>query len=308
MIPLVVVVGPTAVGKSALAMELAPRFGGEIVSADSRQVYRYMDIGTAKPTLEERARVRHHLVDVVYPDEEFNVSHFQPMAYQAIGDIHRRGRLPLLVGGTGLWVWAVVEGMLIPRVPPQPEWRRQMEARAASEGAEVLYRELLAVDPAAARRIEPRNVRRIIRALEVYHATGQPISWHQRRQPPPYSVLTIGLTVERAELYRRIDERVETQIRQGLVEETRRLAEMGYGWNLPSMSGLGYRQIGLYLRGEATLPEAIQILKHDTHRFARQQYTWLRPRDPRILWLAAEPGAVERASELVAGFLRDGEI
>jgi len=306
--PLVVIVGPTAVGKSALALELVPLFGAEIVSADSRQVYRYMDIGTAKPSPEERARVPHHLIDVVNPDEDFNVSHFQRLAYQAIDDIHRRGRLPFLVGGTGLWIWAVVEGLRIPQVPPQPELRRQLEELAAREGVTSLYHELLEVDPDAARRIDPHNVRRVIRALEVYRVTGKPISWHQRREPPSYATLILGLTISRPELYRRIDERVEDQLRRGLVEETKQLVEMGYGWHLPSMSSLGYRQIGMYLRGEVTLSQAVQILKHDTHRFARQQYTWFRLDDRRIRWIEATDGAREQAAELIARFLRESGL
>ena len=301
----VVLVGPTAVGKSALGLELALRLGGEIVSADSRQIYRYMDIGTAKPTLEEQALVRHHLIDVVNPDQVYTVATFQKEAAVAIEDIWRRGKLPLLVGGTGLYVRAVVEGLVIPRVPPNPALRRQLEERAEREGKLALWSELERVDPEAASRIDPRNARRVVRALEVFLQTGQPISALQRALPPPYEFLTIGLTADRAKLYERIDRRVDAQIRDGLLEETRRLVDMGYDYGLPSMSGLGYRQVGMYLRGEVTLPEAIEILKTATHRFARQQYTWFRLNDPRIRWLSIGPEAGEVALDLAQGFLKE---
>lgn len=301
--PLIAIVGPTAVGKSDLALHLAVLFGGEIVSADSRQIYRYLDIGSAKPTPAEQSLVRHHLIDVVDPDQTYTLADFQEDAYRAIDEIHARGRLPFLVGGTGLYVRAVLDGLTIPRVPPDPALRRRLEQLAAREGPDVLHRELATVDPIAARRIDPRNVRRVIRAIEVFQTTGKPITELQRTKPPPYRVLTIGLTCGRAELYRRIDERVDRQIENGLVEEVRRLVEMGYGYDLPSMSGLGYRQIGLYLRGKVDLPTAIQILKNETHRFARQQYTWFRLDDPRIEWITQGPGARERAESLVQDFL-----
>jgi len=290
------------VGKSALALTLAQRLDGEIISADSRQVYRYMDIGTAKPTLQEQRLVRHHLIDIVNPDQVYTVAMFQSDAANAIKDVWRRGKHPLLVGGTGLYVRAVVEGLAIPQVPPDPVRRQALEERAAREGPATLYAELQRVDPEAASRIDPRNVRRVIRALEVFHLTGKPISALQRVQPPPYQFLILGLTTDRQTLYARIDRRVEQQIRDGLVEETRRLVEMGYGYHLPSMSGLGYRQIGMYLRGEVTLERAIEILKTATHRFARQQYTWFRLNDPRIHWLTLGQRLNEAALEMARAF------
>ena len=295
--PLVVIVGPTAAGKSALALTLAQRLGGEIVSADSRQVYRYMDVGTAKPTLEEQALVPHHLVDVVDPDGEYTLAHFQADAYRAIDAIHARGKLPLLVGGTGLYVRSVVEGLRIPAVPPRPELRAALEARARAEGHEAILAELAARDPLAAARIDPRNVRRVIRAIEVCEVSGRPFSSFQESDPPPYSVLTIGVRAEREVLYARIDARVDAQIAAGLVAENERLVARGYGYDLPAMSGLGYRQIGMYLRGEVTLARAIEILKFETHRFARNQHAWFRPDDPRIHWLAAHEH--DRASEML---------
>jgi tRNA dimethylallyltransferase len=303
--PLVVVVGPTAVGKSALAMSLAPGLDGEIVSADSRQVYRQMDVGTAKPTPDEQKRVRHHVIDVVDPDEEYTLATYQVDAYQAIDDVHRRGGLPILVGGTGLYIRAVVEGLGIPRVPPQPEIRAELEARLAREGVESLARELDSLDPVSAATVDRRNPRRLIRAIEVCRASGQPISSLRTAHPPPYRVLTVGLTLDRATLYRRIDERVDDQVRDGLIEENQRLVARGYTYDLPSMSGLGYRQIGLYLGGEVDLPRALEILRFETHRFARQQYNWFRLDDTRIRWLASGPDAAERASHLIRGFLSE---
>jgi len=277
MIPLVAIVGPTAVGKTALALRLAQAFDAEIVGADSRQVYQYTDVGTAKPTAEERRLVPHHLLDVADPDEGFSLALYQQMAYHAIEDIHRRGRIAFLVGGSGLYVRAVVEGFAIPQVPPHPELRRSLEEHAASDGAMALHRELQRVDPAAAGRIDPRNVRRVVRALEVWHATGTPVSTLQTREPL-YRSLMLGLTTAREDLYRRIDERVDRMIEHGLIEEVQGLIDRGYSLDLPSLSGLGYREIGEYLGGRAELATVAQHIKHETHRFARHQYAWVPPR------------------------------
>jgi len=280
---LIALVGPTAVGKSRLAIHLAQVFDGEIVSADSRQVFRTMDIGTAKPSPEERALVPHHLIDVVDPDEDFTVALYQEMAYRAIADIQRRGKLALLVGGSGLYVWAILGGFRIPQIPPQAELRRSLEEKAAREGYMALYEELKGIDPDAAQRIDPRNVRRVIRAIEVFRATGLPFSQLQRFSPI-FRTLVIGLTTERHDLYRRIDSRVDDMMERGLVQEVEGLLERGYSLDLPSMSGLGYKQIGQYLRGEIELAEAVQRVKYETHRFARHQYAWFRPKDDRIHW------------------------
>lgn len=301
--PLVVIVGPTAVGKSEVALALAERFDGEILSADSRQIYRGMDIGTAKPTPEERARVPHHLIDLTDPDRPLTLAEYQRLAYAAIDEVHRRGRLPFLVGGTGLYVWAVVEGWQIPPAPPDPVLRQALEERARREGPLALYEELQRRDPEAAARIDPRNVRRVIRALEVCYRTGQPFSAQRRKQPPPYRTILIGLTRPRAELYRRIDERVERMIAQGLVEEVRRLAER-YPWDLPAMTGLGYRQIGAYLRGEIPLEEAVRRIKAATRTFVHHQYNWFRLGDPRIRWFDLSHQTVEEIAGWLAGELR----
>jgi tRNA dimethylallyltransferase len=282
---LVVIAGPTAAGKTALSIELAEAAGGEIVSADSRQIYRGMDIGTAKVTAEERARVPHHLLDVVTPDQVLSLAEYQALAYAAIADIHARGRLPFLVGGTGQYIQAVVEGWSIPAVAPQPELRVQLEAKVSAEGAEALHGWLAALDPTAAARIDHRNVRRVIRALEVCLVTGQPITELQRKSPPPFEILQIGVTRPRSELYARIDARVDQMMAAGLVDEVRRLDDAGYAWELPAMTGLGYRQIGEYLRAEVSLDEAIARIKKGTRRVVQQQYNWFRLADPMIRWV-----------------------
>jgi tRNA dimethylallyltransferase len=282
---LVVIVGPTGVGKTALSIELAETVGGEIVSADSRQIYRGMDIGTAKATPAERARVHHHLLDIVNPDQMLTLAEYQRLAYAAIDDILAREELPFLVGGTGQYVHAVVEGWNVPAVAPHPELRAELEAVAQAEGAEALHRRLADLDPVAAARIDHRNVRRVIRALEVCLATGRPISQLQRKTPPPYRIVQIGVTRPRPELYARIDGRVDRMIAEGLVDEVRGLAAAGYNWGLPAMTGLGYAQIGQYLQGEISLDEAIALIKRGTRRFVRQQYTWFRLDDPAIRWV-----------------------
>jgi len=280
----IAIVGPTAVGKSELALHLAQYFPLEIISADSRQVYRYMDIGTNKPSPAERASVPHHVIDVVEPDEDFSLAMYHQLAIEALKAIQQKGKLPLMVGGSGLYVWSLIEGWEIPKVPPDQKLRRRLEDRAEQEDSRSLYRELQAIDPIAAVKINPSNIRRIIRALEIYHATGQPPSQLQRKKAPSFLILVIGLTRERSELYRRIDLRVDKMIQRGLVEEVEQLLKKGYSPSLPSMSGIGYKQIGQFLRGEMTLPEAIDKIKYETHRLARHQYAWFRLGDSRIHW------------------------
>lgn len=285
---MVVILGPTAVGKTELSVRLAEVLDGEIISADSRQVYRYMDIGTAKPTPEQRSRVPHHLIDIITPDQTLTLAQYQEMAYRVIAEVISRGHLPLLVGGTGLYIQAVTEGWTVPRVAPNPALRARLRALAEREGPDVLHARLFAVDPVAAERIDPRNVRRVVRALEVYEITGTPISELQHKRPPPYRILRIGLTMKRAELYRRIDARVDAMMAEGLLEEVKGLVARGYDFDLPAMSGLGYRQIGMYLRGEIDLEEAVRLIKRDTRRFVRRQYNWFRPSDERIHWFDVE--------------------
>ncbi len=281
---LVAVVGPTGVGKSRLALRLAKALDGEIVSADSRQVYRYMDIGTAKPTPQEQASVPHHLINILEPDEDFSLAQYQQLAYKAIKDINERHRLALLVGGSGLYAWSVLEGWKIPAVAPDPELRRHLEDKAARGEEEELYQELARLDPAAAQKIDPRNVRRTIRALEVHRNAQAPISQIQGKKAPPFQAVIIGLTAERPELYRRIDLRVDDMIKRGLVDEVKQLLDRGYDAGLPAMSGIGYKQITTFLSGELTLADAVQQTKFETHRLARHQYSWFRLKDVRIGW------------------------
>jgi len=282
--PLIAIVGPTAVGKTALSIALGRRLRGQVVSADSRQIYRRMDIGTAKATPEEQTLLPHHLLDLVEPDDVLTLAQYQALAYQTIDAILAQGDLPLLVGGTGQYVRAVLEGWTIPEIPPDHALRAELQRVAESEGIQALHSRLAAVDPLAAERIDARNVRRVIRALEVHTLTGQPISVLQRKAPPGYDVLQIGLTMERSLLYARIDNRIDRMVDEGLVQEVEHLLAQGYDPDLPSMTGLGYRQIVQYLRGEIDLEEAVRLCKRDTRRFVRQQYNWFRLGNPDIHW------------------------
>jgi len=304
--PLIAIVGPTAVGKTALALRLAQDLPVEVISADSRQVYRYMDIGTAKPTAQQRRQVAHHLIDIVDPDEAFTLAQYQELAYSAIDDVLGRDRIPLLVGGTGLYVRAVLEGLSIPRVPPDRALRAQLRAEAQAQGPGALHERLRALDAEAAERIDARNVRRVIRALEVCIRTGKPISRLQAKSLPPYRILRIGLTMPRDQLYERIDERVNRMMSAGLLEEVRSLVGRGYGLDLPSMSGLGYRQMGLYLRGEVSLDEAVALVKRHTRRLVRRQANWFRSDDSRITWFDVSGPVYEAILSSVQRFVAAG--
>jgi tRNA dimethylallyltransferase len=306
----IAIVGPTAAGKSELALHLAQYFPLEIISADSRQVYRYMDIGTNKPSPAERAAVPHHVIDVVDPDEDFSLAMYHELAFEALNAIRLRGKSPLLVGGSGLYVWSLIEGWKIPKVPPDPEMRRRLESRAEQEDSQSLHQELQSIDPVAAAKIDPRNIRRVVRALEIYYATGQPPSQLQCKEAPGFSILVIGLTQERSELYRRVDWRVGEMIQRGLVEEVEQLLKSGYTTSLPSMSGIGYKQIVQFLRGDMTLPEAIDKIKYETHKLVRHQYAWFRLSDSRIRWfdLSGTEGktsivTLNRVKGLIEGFM-----
>jgi tRNA dimethylallyltransferase len=303
---LVAIVGPTGVGKSRLALRLAGLFSGEVIGADSRQVYRYLDIGTAKPSPEERSRVPHHLIDIIDPDEAFNLAIYQQLAYRTIEDIHRRGRLPFLVGGTGLYIRAVLEGWKIPGVSPDPQFRYNIEKRASQDGADGLYEELARLDPEAARKIDRRNVRRVTRALEVNTRAGRPFSRRVMKEPPDFESYIIGLTADRAALYEMVDRRVDEMMEHGLVREVEQIREMGYDFNLPSLSGIGYRQVAQYLKGEMTLVDAVRKIKTETHRFIRHQYAWFKLTDEKIHWFdARRPDFIEEMERELAGFLNN---
>ena len=288
--PLLAIVGPTAAGKTAVAVQLAQRLGGEIVNADSRQLYRGMDIGTAKPAAEELGRARHWLVDVADPDEPFSLGRYLDLAGEALQDCWSRDVLPLLVGGTGQYVKALLEGWQVPRVPPDRRLRAELEAIVAREGPQALAEELTRVDPETAATIDLRNMRRVIRALEVYRVTGRPLSSWRDRKPPQFASTVVGLACPRDELYRRIDARVDAMIAAGLVDEVRGLIERGYGCDLPAMSGIGYRQLCQHLAGELSLDEAVARIKTETHRLARMQHAWFRADDPRIHWIDVTAG------------------
>ena len=301
---LIAIIGPTATGKTKLAIELALHFNGEIINADSRQIYRYMDIGTAKPTKEELAAVPHHLVDIITPDKEFSLAEYQQLTGKTIQDIQERGKIPFLVGGSGLYVWTVLEGWVVPKVAPNALFRRELEKKAGmGQGAE-LYEDLRQIDPAAAAKIDPRNIRRVIRAIEVNKFSKTPFSELQKKQTPPFQTLIIGLTADRQELYRRADERADNMLKQGFVEEVSVLQKRGYSLSLPAMSGIGYREIGQYLNGEMTLDAAVYKIKTGTHRFIRHQYAWFRLKDERIKWFDVEKAPELEINRTVAEFLK----
>jgi tRNA dimethylallyltransferase len=300
--PLVVLTGPTAVGKTALSITLCQRFNGEVVSADSRQIYRGMDIGTAKPTPAEQAAAPHHLLDLREPDQSLSLAEYQELAYATIDDIHRRGKLPLLVGGSALYVRGVVQGLRIPDVPPNPALRGELEAFAAQHGHEALFARLQAVDPDSAARMDGRNVRRVVRALEIFLESGQPKSALEGASPPPYRILQIGLDRARANLYARIGQRVAQMIQDGLIHETQRLLAAGYAPTLPAMTSLGYKEIGQYLAGNLILAEAVERIEIETHRFVRHQYSWFR-RMEGIHWINGDQPHAQEVLGMVAQFV-----
>jgi len=304
---LLAIVGPTAVGKTQLAVELCQRFSGEVINADSRQVYRQMDIGTAKPTPEERAQAPHHLLDLLDPSEHFGLGAFLPLAQAATSDISARGKLPIVAGGTGQYLWALLEGQSVPPVPPDPEFRAALEQEAAEEGgAQILHDRLREIDPARADALDPRNVRRVVRALEIYHATNKKPSELVQSSPDISAHLVIGLTMERKALYRRIDSRVDAMMKAGFLAEVERLAEAGYPMGEGALDSPGYRELGQHLLGELSLDEAVSRTKTQTHRLARRQYTWFKPSDPRIIWLdASGPDTPEQAAAHVSTHLSD---
>ncbi|HIQ74058.1 MAG TPA: tRNA (adenosine(37)-N6)-dimethylallyltransferase MiaA [Candidatus Cottocaccamicrobium excrementipullorum] len=285
--PLIIITGPTAAGKTSLSVRLAKALGGEIISADSMQVYRHMDIGSAKVTKEEMEGVPHYLIDVLEPTEPFNVAMFQQMAKEAVQTIYSHGRIPILAGGTGFYIQALLYDINFQETGEDPSIRLSLEALAEEKGGEYLHQLLAQADPQAAEEIHPNNVKRVIRALEYFQQTGQRISEHnqqERQKKSPYAFRYYVINMERSRLYQRIDQRVDLMMQQGLVQEVEKLREMGCRRGMVSMQGLGYKEILDYLNGEISLEEAVYQLKRDTRHFAKRQLTWFK-RERQVRWL-----------------------
>jgi len=282
--PLIVIVGPTGVGKTALSTQMAEQLNGEIVSADSRLFYRGMDIGTAKPSPAELTRVPHHMIDITEPDDEWSLARYLPRVVEIIQDIHDRERIPFLVGGTGQYIQALVEGWDLPNIRPDPRIREVLSEWAEEIGVDGVRSRLELLDPEAAANIDGPNLRRMIRALEVIITSGNKFSAQKTKSGSAYQVLQIGLIRPREELYDRIDQRIDQMIENGLIEEVQNLITLGYDPDLSSMSAIGYKQIAAYLSGEITLEEAIKQMRSKTRKYVRQQANWFRVDDPDISW------------------------
>lgn len=304
--PVIVLLGPTAIGKTALSLELAELFACEIVSVDSMQVYRYMDIGTAKPTLHERERIVHHLIDIVDPDEQYNSALFVGDALEAVDTIAASGKIPLLTGGTGLYLKALTEGLFEIKGPGDESVRRHLIERLEKEGREVLFHELRATDPETAERVHINDTQRLIRALEIYQSTGKTWSEHLQTHRGPtvkfVNMLQIGLTCDRQTLYKRIEQRTFAMFDNGLIDEAEKLQEMGYSPDLPSMQAIGYKHANNYLAGEWSRAEAMNLLIRDTRRYAKRQMTWL-TKNSAILWFERDDhhGVVQTAEKWLGG-------
>ncbi len=293
--PLILIVGPTAVGKTELAIQLAEKMNGEIISADSRLFYRGMDIGTAKPSQEELARVPHYLIDIVNPDETLSLAVFQEKAKDIIADIHVRGKLPFLVGGTGQYIRAVTEGW----TPPEVTADEQLRAELEKKGKEWLHARLQILDPEAAAKIDARNVRRTIRALEVILTTGRKFSEQRGQVESPYQLITVGLTRPRPELYQRVDERIDLMFANGLIDEVKGLLKKGYSPTLPSMSALGYRECVSVVKSLLTEVQAKVEMRRVTRIFVRRQANWFKESDPNITWFRVKDGVIEEIEKYI---------
>jgi tRNA dimethylallyltransferase len=296
---LILIIGPTAVGKTELAIQLAEKLGGEIISADSRLFYRGMDIGTAKPSREELARVPHYLIDIVNPDETLSLAVFQEKAKKIIADIHARGKLPFLVGGTGQYIRAVTQGWTPPEVTADERLRGELEKMKEEKSADWLHNRLAHLDPESAQKIDARNVRRTIRALEVILSTGRKFSDQRGQVESPYQLITIGLTRPRPELYQLVDERIEAMFANGLVDEVKRLLEKGYSPSLPSLSALGYRECISVVKGLLTEEQAKVEMRRVTRVFVRRQANWFKESDPAIQWFRVKDGVIEETEKYI---------
>ena len=302
--PLIILAGPTAVGKTAASIRLAKAIGAEIISADSMQVYRHMDIGSAKIRQEEMEGVPHYLIDVLEPEEEFNVVRFQQMAKAAAEEIYAKGRIPLVAGGTGFYIQALLYDIDFTENDGDTSYRRSLEKTAEEKGGEYLHAMLREADPKAAEEIHPHNIKRMIRALEFHHQTGGKISEHneaEREKSSPYDFAYFVLTDERSRLYERIDRRVDKMMEEGLLEEVRYLKERGVKRGSTAMQGLGYKELYAYLDGECTLEEAVCIIKRDTRHFAKRQLTWFK-RERDVIW--ADKSVIGQSDDAVVDFMR----
>lgn len=288
--PLIVLTGPTAVGKTELSIQLAKQINGEIISADSMQVYRNMNIGTAKIKEDEMKGIKHYLIDILEPEEEFNVVMFQELAKKAIKEIYKKGKIPIIVGGTGFYIQSILYDISFTENEKDSAYRRQLEQMAKDKGAEYLHSLLESVDSVSADKIHPNNIKRVIRALEFYHQTGKKISEHneaEKQKESPYNFAYFVITDHRENLYERIDKRVDNMVQQGLIQEVTSLYKKGCNKNLVSMQGLGYKEIMEYLEGALTLEEAIYILKRDTRHFAKRQITWFK-HEKEVTWVSRQ--------------------
>ncbi len=303
----VMIVGPTAVGKTRLSIELAQRIGGEIISADSRYIYRGMDIGSAKPTLEERKNVPHHMIDVADPDEVWSLAQYFSVSKLMISKILEQRHVPIIVGGTGQYIRGLTEGWSVPTIEPNPLLRKVLGDWGEEIGAGALYEKLAILDPDACKFIDASNIRRTIRALEVILCTGERFSTKRKKMPPEHEFWIIGLTRPRQELYSIVDQRIDNMFASGLIEEVRVLLENGYDSELPSMSAIGYREVALYLKGQMTLEEAKTLMRSNTRKFIRRQRNWFKPDDPNIHWYSMEQYPLESICvDLEKNFLHGG--
>jgi tRNA dimethylallyltransferase len=297
--PLVVILGPTASGKTEAAIQIANSINGEIISCDSRLFYRGMDIGTAKPTKEERVRVPHHMIDIAEPDEPLSLAVFQQMCKGIIDNCHNQGKIPLLVGGTGQYISAVTEGYVIPKQVPSTSMRLILEQLAIEGSNNELYRYLKFLDPVAAQSIDKRNMRRVVRALEVILLTGRRFSDQKKKSPSQYKIINLGINWSRVDLYQRIDLRVDKMFEHGFINEVKSLLEKGYTSRLPGMSAIGYNEITYYLFGKLTLQETITLIKRKTRQFVRRQSNWFKLDDPNIFWVSPDGQIVDNMIKII---------
>jgi len=297
--PIIVIVGPTASGKTDVSIQLASRMNGEIISADSRQFYLHMDIGTAKPTNLELLTVPHHLINVAHPSSPWSLAAFQDAAKKCIDDIYARGKIPFIVGGTGQYVWGLIEGWMVPSEPINQTLRRCLEVWADEIGASGIHTVLQRLDPAAAEIIQVENIRRTVRALEVIFSSGIRFSDQRLKNPPDYDFLIIGISWDRPTLYKRVDRRIEIMLNTGLVEEVRGLLDSGLDPETSAMSAIGYREIAGYLTGKHSLDDAVLLMKRNTRKYIRRQANWFKPTDPRITWFPAGDHLAERMGTFI---------